>query len=57
MSLAGSGVEIVHGNLIVSAAEVGVCVCDVEDGAIAPSDVCIDWTLFIAWSLVSDGCF
>ena len=39
-----------------SVAEVEVCICDVEDGAIAPGDVCIDCTLSIAWSLVSDGC-
>ncbi len=50
-SFARSGVKIIHGNLIGPTAEIGVCIRDVEDGAVAPGEVSIHWMLSIAWSL------
>jgi len=42
-----SGIEIIHGDLIVSAAEVGVWIHNAEVCAITPSEVCVDWILSI----------
>lgn len=38
---------IIHGDLVVCAAEIGVCICDVEKSAIAPGKVRVDWSLSI----------
>jgi hypothetical protein len=38
-SHAGTGVKIIHGDLVVTAVQVGVCICDVENGAISPGEL------------------
>jgi hypothetical protein len=42
--------------LKVSAAEIGIRICDVEDGAISPGKVRGNWLLSVAWPRVSVGC-
>jgi len=44
-SLPRCGVEVIHWNFIVSAAEVRVWICDTEVGAVSPGEICVDWIL------------
>ena len=46
-SLARVGVEIIHGNFIVPAPEVGAWICHAKASAITPSEVRVDWILSI----------